>query len=218
MRNKVLNITNGDYFNDYFLSKNGGEAVPFREVMMDGEADLDIYSDEFIMLRSVELHVSIEEYKAKTLLNKSLISNYSTLCLWFGRDTFCQMNLLMLLAYLERIEYGGEVFLNIIDDETFDIMEKGIAVELGIYQKIYCEVLMSRVMPKEYGVISKGAIELYFDYHSNGGALARIVRENRDKTDKELLCLLLENSKEYGLSDIQAEKLIRKYRKGKNND
>ena len=34
---ETLNITNGDVFNHFLLSKCGGEAVPFREVMMDGE-------------------------------------------------------------------------------------------------------------------------------------------------------------------------------------
>ena len=52
MNQKILNITNGDSFNGYFLSKFGGEAVPFREVMMDGDSEEDIYSEEFVRLRS----------------------------------------------------------------------------------------------------------------------------------------------------------------------
>ena len=54
MNNKILNITNGDYFNEYFLSKFGGEAVSFCEAMMDGDVLSDIYSNEFIKLRSGE--------------------------------------------------------------------------------------------------------------------------------------------------------------------
>ena len=58
MKNSVLNITNGDAFNVYFLSKFGGLAVPFREAMMDGDAVLSIFSDDFIRLRSKELETS----------------------------------------------------------------------------------------------------------------------------------------------------------------
>ena len=42
--------------------------------------------------------------------------------------------------------------------------------------------------------------------------LARSVRENSEMNDGELLRLLLEISVEYGLSDIQAQKLIEKYK------
>ena len=45
---RILNITNGDYFNKYFISKFGGEAVPLCEVMMDGDTINEIYSDNFI--------------------------------------------------------------------------------------------------------------------------------------------------------------------------
>lgn len=210
--NKVLNITNGDYFNNYFLSKHGGTAVPFREVMMDGDTVTDIYSDEFVALRSAELGVNSEEYRAKTLVSEALISDYSELCLWFGKDTFCQINLLTLLAYLEQIEYAGKVFLNYIEDETFEIIEKGIEVELGIYKSIYYDVLIFKRSPSRVGVLSCRAIELYFDYHSNDGALACLIGESRNKTDMEILLLLLENSKEYGLSDAQAKNLIKKYK------
>ena len=213
MTDRILNITNGDVFNDHFLSQNGGVAVPFREAMMDGAADIEIYSHEFIMLRTAELNVGVEEYMTKALVREELLSDYSALCLWFGKDTFCQMNLLTLLAYLEQIEYSGNVTLNYIDDETFEVLDSNIAVELGIYKKLYEDILISKILPKRVGVLCPDAIELYFDYHSNDGKLAHIVRDNADMSEMELLCLLLESSKQYGLSDIQAQKLINKYRR-----
>ena len=213
MCNKILNITNGDAFNEYYLSQFGGVAVPFREVMMDGKALSDIYSDEFVVLRSAELDVSEDEYRANMVAYDALNKNdYSELVLWFGKDTFCQMNLLALLAYLEQVGYCGKVVLNYIDDETFEIVEGKINVELGIYKKLYKEILIYKKVPSEMGILVPSAIELYFDYHSSSGVLAKMVRENSYKEDDDLVCLLLENSKEYGLSDIQAEKLIKKYR------
>ena len=209
----VLNITNGDYFNDYFISKFGGEALPFCEVMMDGDAAPDIYSDEFIELRSKELGVSTEEYRAKMHIQTALDENkYSELRLWFGKDTFCQTNLLTLLAYLEQIGYGGKVVLNYIDDETFEVIEENIPVVLGVYKRLYEDILIAKKNPTDMGALVAEAIELYFDYHSDSGALARLVREHSDKEDMALICLLLEASKSYGLSDLQAEKLIKKHR------
>ena len=73
-------------------------------------------------------------------------------------------------------------------------------------------MLIAKKHIADLSVLDAEGIELYFDYLSDTGALAKLVRENSDKNDLDLICLLLENSKAYGLSDIQAEKLIRKYR------
>ena len=108
MQKKTLNITNGDYFNEYLISKFGGAAIPFCEAMMDGETTADIFSEEFIALRARSLKVNKAEYRSKMYVYDYLCSDdYQELRLWFGKDTFCQMNLLTLLAYLEQISYGG---------------------------------------------------------------------------------------------------------------
>ena len=67
---------------------------------------------------------------------------------------------------------------------------------------------MAKRMPKEFGVLHKRAFELYFDYLDENGALARLVRENSDKDKTALVCLVLENSKDYGLSAEQAERIV----------
>ena len=213
MNEKILNITNGDVFNEYFLSKFGGEAIPFREVMMDGDAVLDIYSDEFIEVRAQALGVKIEEYKSKMLTCGGLdILGYKKLNLWFGKDTFCQMNLLTLLAYLEQIDYSGEIFLNYIDDETFETLEENVRVELGIYKNLYQEILINKNQIDNLGVLVARSIELFFDYHYKNGTLAEMVRNNVNMRQTDLICLLLQNSREYGLSDIQVKNLIDKYK------
>ena len=209
MQIKVLNVTNGDYFNKYFLSKYGGEAVPFCEAMMDGETVANIYSQQFVELRARSLNVTENEYRSKMYVYDAMKNNdYQTLRLWFGKDTFCQMNLLTLLAYLEQIDYKGEVKLNYIDDETFEVIEADIEVQLGVYRKIYEDVLMLRQVPADAGVLSVRAMELFLDYHSKDGELVKLVRENAHKEKRELIALLLEQTKEYGLSDLQVERLI----------
>ena len=212
MDNRILNITNGEVFNEYFISRFGGDAIPFCEAMMDGKTVMNVYSEEFIELRSSELNVSVDLYKSKMYAHKELQNDYGKLNLWFGKDTFCQMNLLTLLAYLEQIEFSGEVALNYIDDETFDVIESNIQVDLGRYLKLYESILISKSVPIEVGVLCANSVKLYFDYHSKNGRLAEMVRNNSAMERMDLICLLLNNSKEYGLSDIQAVKLIEKYR------
>lgn len=213
MNTKILNITNGCCFNSYFLSKHGGEAVPFREAMMDGNTVIDIYSEEFIALRSSALEVSAEEYKSNMLVYNALSENdYDRLDLWFGKDTFCQLNLLTLLAYLEQTRYSGKVLLNYIDDETCAVLESDIEVELGLYKKLYEDILILKRLPRDVKILVPDAIALYFDYHSDNGALAKTVRANSNLPHLQLVFLLLATSKAYGLSDIQAEKLINKYK------
>ena len=209
MHSKILNITNGEYFNEYFISNFGGAAVPFCEAVMDGEVLTDIYSEEFISVRAKSLNITENEYKTKMYAYNALNYNdYKTICLWFGKDTFCQVNLLTLLAYLEQIQYDGEIKLNYIDDETFDVLESDINLELGVYSEIYEQVLISKKLPSDVGVLCHRAIDLYFDYHSDIGTLAEIVKANAYKDKMELIGLLLEESKDYGLSDLQIERLI----------
>ena len=213
MANRVLNITNGDAFNRYFISNFGGEAIPFREAMMDGKSIIDIFSNEFIDARSSEFNVSAKEYRSNMLVYDALQNNnYDELCLWFGGDTFCQMNLLTLLAYLEQIDYRGKITLNYIDDETFEVTTANIQVELGIYKNLYEQILINKNKIDSLGILVPETIDLFFDYHSESGALAEMVRNNLDMEHTDLICRLLYNSKEYGLSDIQAKRLIEKYK------
>ena len=122
------------------------------------------------------------------------------------------MNLLTLLAYLEQIRFDGKVILNYIDDETFELLDDNVTVTLGVYSVLYSEILINKNKPTDYGILVPEAIDLYFDYNSENGALAQLVRDNPSEDEASLVCLLLENSKAYGLSDLQAEAIIKKYR------
>lgn len=206
---QILNITNGEYFNEYLLSKTHETAVAFNEVMMDGDTTPLIYSDEFIMMRANVLNISPDEYNAKIQVYNELTQNtYSELRLWFGRDTFCQMNLLTLLAFLEQIDFKGEVTLIRFSDEDIYTIHSFEPANLGIYKKLYEDILIHKRMPDNVGVLTSKAIDLYFDYISENGVLATLVKQNAGMDENELVKLLLENSKDYGLSDLQAKKLI----------
>ena len=88
------------------------------------------------------------------------------------------------------------------------MLESNIDVKPGIYSKIYEDVLIFKRAPKDVGILNAFAIDLFFDYRSSYGNLARLARANAGKERQELVCLLLDKSKDYGLSDLQAEKLI----------
>lgn len=220
--NLILNITNGDAFNEYFLNTHPGEkAIAFREAMMQGRAEKKIFDENFILLRSAELGVSPDEYAEKmsdiiSLGNKQ--NEYSEICLWFGRDTFCQLNLLTLLAFLEQTEYQGDIGLILVDDENFLQLSALNHVTTGIYGNLYRRILIDRdagIAGCDTGVIDRKAIMLYFDYLSDDGRLARFIRSQpQEKGEDELVRLLLKESYDYGLSDIQARNLIKGIRKG----
>lgn len=210
----ILHITSGDAFNEYLQTKVCETVLPFREVMMDGKASTGIFSDTFIRLRAAFLGVSEEEYRSKSVVFDALkngANRYETLYLWFGRDVFCQMNFLTLLAYLEEIAYQGRVVWNVIDDESFSLLET-VEVTLGEYLALYETLLVSNRPTGAVGVISQEAIALYHDYLSDNGILAQLIHENKEKDELSLIMLLLDASVAYGLSDLQAKKLIEKYR------
>ena len=210
-RDDLLHITNGDVFNQYLITNCAVPAVPFRETMMDGETVAQILSDAFVRCRAAAVAVSEEEYRGNMAAFDGLQKKYGEICLWFGRDTYCQVNLLTLLAHLEQIGFGGRVTLNYIDDETMAMVESNIEVALGVYAEAYKTLLIDKQMPSECGVLDMHALYLYLDYHSENGALARLVREDASGDTMKLLYALLAHSQDYGLSDIQAKKLIDKY-------
>lgn len=208
-----IHITNGDFFNEHFLKAQAGAyAIPFREAMMDGIIpDTPPFSAEFIRLRARHHGVTEEGYRTSIegLLH---LRRDASLVLHFGYDTFCQLNLLTLLAYLEEIGYAGKVALTLIDDETFAVVEENIPVTPGKYRAIYRTLLIERKMPDALGVLDARAVALYFDYLSEDGLLARTVKEHAEEDETALIIRLLQISADYGLSDTMAKKLIQKYK------
>lgn len=208
----MLYITNGDAFNAHLQKEKGVIAIPFREAMMAGEVpDTPIFSNSFIRIRASHHGVRETEYRTKTVAPLSKVGSNS-LTLYFGRDTFCQMNLLTLLAYLEEMGSKAEIALNIIDDETFSVLKENIPVALGGYRDIYKTVLIKHEMPTHFGVIDERSVSLFFDYLSAEGFLAQTVRKHSEESEIALITRLLTVSADYGLSDTMAKDLIKKYK------
>ncbi|MCU9809419.1 hypothetical protein LEQ06_15375 [Paraclostridium sp. AKS46] len=69
-------------------------------------------------------------------------------------------------------------------------------------------------MNKEYvkcnDSIMDKAISLYFDYLSDKGKLAMIIKNNNTLSENQLIEKLLLEGMDYGISDLQAYHLIKK--------
>lgn len=213
---KKANITNGEYFNRYFEDTFREKGIPFNEAMMVGDSTDDVFSDNFCIKRAFELKVSVEVYYEKLNLFFELIKDlkcYEEIILWFGTDTFCQLNLLTILCFLETQKYEGNVFTVIIDDENFNIVREKTSVSLSGYKKLYKNIILHKEPTQCDDPIMNLAISLYFDYLSDYGKLSMIVKNNATLSENELIKKLLLESREYGISDLQAYELIQKYKR-----
>lgn len=98
--------------------------------------------------------------------------NFKAVVLWFGEDVFCQMNVITLLAFLEQLEYKGQVFLNSFHDDEFKVNQTEL--QLGSFQKVYQDVLIqhrstiSNVLPVMYQ-----AIELFLSMQNDHNAVTK---------------------------------------------
>ena len=213
---KTVNITNGEYFNGFFEKQYGAVGVPFNEAMMSGEAPESVYDEKFIRLRAAFHGVSEHEYKNKMSAFSHFIKNavqYDEAVLWFGDDTFCQLNMITVLALMESAGFCGKVYSVITDDMTFEIKRPKSEIFLGTWREVYRGVLQLKKRIFFGDEILDNAVELYFDFLDDNGVLATFIKENSHMSDTELIIALLKKSQSYGLSDIQASELIKKYKK-----
>ena len=215
---KQMNITNGQCFNDWFVKTAGKSAIAFNEAMCSGTIQGKPMDETFIAHRAQVHHVSVSEYREKCAdLIKAMdhLDEVDEITLWFGNDMFCQMNLLTLLSMLEERGFQKTVQTVIFDenapwDEALTQTPKRL--ELSGYAALYQKVLVERECVSCEDEVMKRAIELYFDVQDENGRLMQLIKKNRTLSEKELLLLVLEQSKEEGLGDTQILEMIRKVR------
>ena len=122
-----INLTSGDCLNDILSAKNTNELfVSFGEAMITGTYTARLFSDDFILERALTHGVSVEEYKRKlhgflTFLED--VNFYDEVVLWFGDEPFCRANRSVLLNTLKEYGFKGKIILNIVNEETGDILE-----------------------------------------------------------------------------------------------
>ena len=121
-----VNITAGECLNDLLKSKYPGECfVPFNEAMVQGTYSTPLFSEEFVRERAAGHGVSEEEYLDKLSGFMGILKHageYDEIVLWFGGEPFCVENRRTVLDALRRHGYRRSILLNIVNEETGDIL------------------------------------------------------------------------------------------------
>ncbi|MFQ3544683.1 AraC family transcriptional regulator [Halobacillus rhizosphaerae] len=210
----VLSILNGQVMYEEFKEKKmmgQSDYAPFNEAMCINDTTPKIFTKEFIETRARGHLETTEDYinKVITPLNTLFNNHYPCMILWFGKDMFCQMNLLTLLAYLEQSNYKGRVFLHSFREDEFKVRQTEL--ELGHYSRVYEDVLLNhspasvKVLPVMYQ-----AIDLYLMMLNDENPVTKYIKKNRNLSTAELLTNLFALFPTIGYGDLQYKKLIRK--------
>lgn len=212
----TLHIVNGQAMYDFFKRKNfiqGQKMIPFNEAMCFGETTEDLFTPEFIEKRAKVHHVTPEKYTITTLNPlKPLFSNsFTNIELWFDEDMFCQINILTILAWLDKNGHSKTINLHIVGDKFEPI--KNYTLMAAGYNEHFIEVMIDKMLPESIDLLPlRKGIELYLTYLHEDSNLMMYIKNNQHMTEKELIYALLENFKEYGLGDVQYLEIIRAHR------
>ncbi|MGL4372426.1 MAG: hypothetical protein ACRCS6_01495, partial [Turicibacter sp.] len=126
----TVHILNGESLKEYLESKLKTRELllAVNEVFMEGELTLDILSESFVKKRqkyltemfSLPVNWVEEKYQDLIALTEVRPPKFT---LWFDEDMFCQLNMLVILAYLNQINYEDDVIINLIPKDFFCISE-----------------------------------------------------------------------------------------------
>ena len=209
-----INITNGEEFNNYIKTKLNAKFIPFNEAMIDGNPIYPLFDEKFIQERCKTHRVTIRQYQdvLKEFIDfKNNMNRYTSINLWFGKELFCQLNLLTVLAYLEQEKYQGKIYLIIIDDNNKKIIKEKEEIILQHFINVYQNLFLNkRITKTNYYYLDK-ALKEYIKLNQDN-PIIQYIRDNSLKLDKKKL---FENvwdmTREYGFGDIQVKNYIEKH-------
>lgn len=210
----TLNIVNGEHLFNTFIDQqlvDQADLAPFNEAMCVNQTTEPIFTESFINLRAIGHHQSVETYTSKVIqpLKNLLNKQYQQIALWFGKDMFCQINLLTLLAFLEQSNYRGKVFLNQFNEGESIIDQTEL--KLGNYQHIYKTVLINQQKPMvKIDSQLDSAINLYLNLLKDDNLVTAYIAEHRSLSDSELVNHLIKAFPQIGYGDTQYIELINK--------
>lgn len=211
----VLHILNGGCMVEEFEKNNwcnnNHTYTSFNEAMCCGEVDEVIFSHGFIEKRVNSLNSTKEQYSNIVLnpLKPLLQNNFNAIVLWFGEDMFCQINMLTMLAYLEQINFQGEVLFCMSIEHTDEIISNIFELDIKGSLQRYKTILCNRKVPEEIimEVMQKG-IEMYLTYRDKESEINRFIMEHINEEENNLIGDLLREFPKYGLGDLQYMELI----------
>jgi hypothetical protein len=212
----TLHILNGQQLAETFQHAVTNDEIiyiPFNEAMCVHPTTIDIFSEHFCEVRAKGHDTSIEAYQDIVVkpLQTFFQTSYKTIVLWFGKDVFCQMNVLTILAYLEQIQYKGTVYVNAFVHGEGKVEQ--IKIRLGTYMQVYTKVLVNGQLAEQstFPMMQK-AIHLYLELLQEENDVANYVKKYPLLAEEELTKQLMLNFKEYGYGDTQYKEMIQAIR------
>lgn len=186
--------------------------IPFCESMISGKVtEGEPFSQGFIAERCRTLSIPVDKYRKRFANQLLKMRSSDDVHVYFGEDLFCQLNLITLLAYLERIGISKVTYHVVFEDEMKEtaLIEN---LETAGFGEIYKAVLINHASAGTSLEITNKAIMLYSDYLDNDGAIASFIKANPEDTVLQLTVKLIRQFAQYGLGDIQSAELINRVR------
>lgn len=215
---KTLHILSGycmlEAFHKQKLMNEKATYVPFNEAMCWGETEEKIFSSEFVKKRSRSLKSTSKEYREIVMepLKPLFEGGFDVVVLWFGDDMFCQMNLITVLAYLDQIDFKGDVLFCMLQEQKEEMLFGALEIDVKGYNHIYKTILCRK--EKFYGEmlpVNYQAMNLYLGYKEEKSDIIRYIKKNINK--ESLLEELLKLFPQYGLGDLQYQWMIEELKK-----
>lgn len=207
-----INIVSGDAMAEYGDSLGFKNCISFSESMIDGIVKDEVpFSQNFINERAKVHGTHPDKYRKKCAQQLLKMRAGDEVHVYFGEDLFCQLNLITLLAFLERTGIQKVTYHVIFEDEMKEtaLIEN---LETSGFSEIYKAVLINHstvAVPLE--IIEKGLM-LYQDYLDENGKLATFIRSNETDSVLQLTVKIIKQLPEYGLGTEQCAYVIGKYR------
>lgn len=196
------------------LRDNGESNVyAFNEAMCEGDTPADIFAPEFSSQRSKAYDISESEYVHFDRTLGAALKSADRAELYFDCDMFCAANTITLLAYMEKINFQGEINFNLTaQDGTADVI-KSFPIKADGFYNVYQKVLVER-RSANTGIehIDRG-IALYLNYKKPDNEITRFIKENISLSKKELCIEVLSKFSDYGMGDVAVYKLIENAKK-----
>ncbi len=203
----VIHIISGDTMNEYSHELGfNGHVVVMSEEMMSGSTHSDIFSNEFIKTRSEFHKIHPDKYKKRVALPFLKMRQGDEVHLWFGTDMFCQMNMLTVLAFLEKLGIDKATFHEVFEDEMKEISKSEISTA-GM-SEVYKSVLINHEFCASTLEVLNKAQDLYFETITLRGPLCDFIRENKEDSVLALTVKMIRSFAQYGLGDVQSARLI----------
>ncbi len=207
-----INILSGDAMVSYAQQLGiKDHIIAFGEAIITGRVSGEPMSNEFINARVASLNTSADKYRKRISQPLSKLRSNDDVHLWFGKDMFCQMNLVCVLAVLESKGIEKATFHEVFEDE---MAEKSVSeIQTHGFIQCYNEILVNHnsfITPQDS---INNVLEMYFEFiNADKGPLISFIKENPDDSVLTLTVKIIKAYAEYGLGDVQCKDLILRVR------